>query len=292
MTDYPMQRIDDYRERAASRFTSLYAHADRLKALADIFAGRMQAMEDVLQQLLRERWVDDASGQQLDEMGEIVGEPRLDRADEFYRPAILVRILLNQAGGEPESLIRFIEVGFGADVVAYQEIYPAKVEIYTRLSEIGPSDQIEQSEFVLNTGDNLELSDGSLLEVRTVDRTVFAEQLAQIREIMAAGVGTLYFTESDTDIAFGTAEAGVEFGFAVDTGDDLVLDDGSLLEVVDGAEIDPPAEYVSGFLNVVPGGILLTESGGAVLAESGDDLALDIVENENAGTIAELFEVA
>jgi len=294
MTDWPVARIDDYRDRAEGRFTSLYSHAEKLKALADIFAGRMQAMEDVFQQLLRERWVDNAVGQQLDEMGAIVGEPRLGRTDEFYRPAIEVRIILNRAGGEPESLIRFIDVGFGADVVAYQEIYPAKIEVYTRLSEIGPSDQIEESEFVLDTGDNLELDDGSLLEVRTVDRSIFADQLAQIRAILAAGVGVLYFTETDTNIAWGTVETGVEFGFAVDTGDDLELSDGATLEIVDQTELDPPAEYITGFSDVLPAGTLLTEESGDLLTEASDPLTIEYAQRDGlvGGTIAELFEVA
>lgn len=247
MTDWPIEKIETHRADALARFTSQYQHAERLLDLAGISADRTQALEDVLQQLLRERWIDNAQGRQLDELGAIVGEPRLGRPDDLYRPAILVRITINRSGGEPEALIAFIDTAFGADVIAYQEMYPAKVEIYTRLSEIGPSDEVDVSEFVLDDDDNLELSDGSLLEVVTLDRGIFQDQLDQLRDVMAAGVGTLYFTESDTNLAFGTVEAGLVFGFDVDTEEPLELDDGSILEVIDGAEADDPADYIVGF---------------------------------------------
>jgi len=129
----------------------------------------MQELEDAVWSVLTERWVPEAVGAQLDEMGEIVGEPRLGRTDAEYRPAIELRISLNQSGGEPERIIEFLRRIAGADAVIYKEIWPAKIEIYVR-------------------GD--------------IDES----QARRVRELVPAGVGTIYITESGGELPFGVNE--------------------------------------------------------------------------------------
>jgi len=298
MTDWPVARIDDYRDRAEGRFTSLYSHAEKLKALADIFAGRMQAMEDVFQQLLRERWVDDAVGQQLDEMGAIVGEPRLGRTDRQYRPAIRLRIELNRSGGEPESVIRFVERGFGAEIVDYREIYPAKVEVYARLTSEGAGTSLSESDFVLDDGSFLELSNGDTLSVVTLDRKLFSEQVNRLREIVAAGVGKIFFTETDTFIALGVSEVASDLSLGLSDGSDLELSDGSGLSIIDASEVSTPPSYIAGLgeLGVADFELSLDDEY-ALELDSGETLGVtdqvDFIEGtQPRGALAELFEVS
>jgi len=232
---------------------------------------------------------------QLDELGEIVGEPRLGREDFVYRGAIRIRISLNRAGGEPESIIRFVQSAFGADVVAYQEVYPAKVEIYSRLSPEGPSDQVQIGNLELDDSELLILDDGSPLELRVLDRGIFGEQVDRLRDIVAAGVGTVYLTESDTNVALGTAETGVAGLFALDDDALLELDDGSPLRIIDAGVTKPPPEYVTfiGELEADDNWILSfgewTDSNEWV----DDALWLDtpFAGLDAGGTVAELFEV-
>ena len=297
MTDWPVERIDDHREQAIDRFTSQYAESEKLRALTGAFADRFQGLEDAAQQLLRERWVDDAIGQQLDELGEIVGEPRLDRGDETYRSAIRLRIILNRSGGEPESVIRFVREAFDAEIVAYTEIYPAKVEIYARIGSEGAGDQITVNGFELSDGNLLELSDGSTLDVTLLSRDVFESQVDRIREILPAGVGTLYFVESGENIVLGTTEFVGGESFELSDGDTLALDSGDTLEVFDATLGGTPPDYVAGLgeLGIADFELQLSDEFGLELDDGstfGVTDQIDYIEGTAPrGVVGELFEV-
>lgn len=297
MTDWPVERIDDHREQAIGRFTSQYHEAQKLRALTGAFVDRFKGLEDAAQQLLRERWVDDAIGQQLDELGEIVGEPRLDRGDETYRSAIRLRIILNRSGGEPESVIRFVREAFDAEIVAYTEIYPAKVEIYARIGSEGAGDQITVNGFELNDGNLLELSDGSTLDVTLLSRDVFESQVDRIREILPAGVGTLYFVESGENIVLGTTEFVGGESFELSDGDTLALDNGDTLEVFDATLGGTPPDYVAGLgeLGIADFELQLSDEFGLELDDGstfGVTDQIDYIEGTAPrGVVGELFEV-
>ncbi len=297
MTDWPVERIDDHREQAIGRFTSQYYEAEKLRALNGAFVDRYQGLEDAVQQLLRERWVNDAIGQQLDELGEIVGEPRLDRGDETYRSAILLRIILNRSGGEPESVIRFVRQAFDAEIVAYTEIYPAKVEIYARIGSEGAGDQITVNDFELNDGNLLELSDGSTLDVTILSRDVFESQVDRIREILPAGVGTLFFVESGENIVLGTTEFVGGESFELSGGDNLALNTGDTLEVFDATLGGTPPDYVAGLgeLGIADFELQLSDEFGLELNDGstfGVTDQIDYIEGTAPrGVVGELFEV-
>lgn len=297
MIDYPVERIDNHREQAIDRFTSQYFEAEKLRNLTGAFVDRYQGLEDAVQQLLRERWVDDAVGQQLDELGAIVGEPRLNRRDEVYRPAIRLRIILNRAGGEPESLIRFVRLAFDAEVVAYTEIYPAKVEIYARVGAEGAGEIFTINQFELNDGNLLELDDGSTLDVLVSSRELFESQVDRIREIMPAGVGTLFFVESGQDIAFGTTEIVEEQSLVTDQGEEIELSDGSTLAVFDFSEIDEAPDYIAGLGELGVADFELQLSDDFILElDDGSTFGvtdqIDYIEGTAPrGVVGELFEV-
>ena len=166
---WPFQQITDHNEVALSRYTYQYTEADTLQALTTLWAERMQALEDAAWSVLTERWIAPAAGVQLDELGDIVGEPRLGRTDETYRDALEVRISINRSGGEPERIIEFLTRIAGANQVLYQEVYPAKIELF-------------------------------------VGGDVSLEQAQRVREIVPAGVGTIYISESGGELPFGTSE--------------------------------------------------------------------------------------
>ena len=168
---WPYQRIEDHNETALSRYTSQYSEAETLHALTTLWAERMQALEDAAWSVLTQRWIEPAEGVQLDELGAIVGEPRLGRTDATYRDALETRISINRSGGEPERIIEFLLRIAGAEQVLYQEIYPAKIELF-------------------------------------VGGEVSFDQVQRVREIVPAGVGTIYITEAGGEPPFGTSELG------------------------------------------------------------------------------------
>ena len=294
---WPYEQIETHVDDARGRFTSQYAEAELLKGFSDLWAERIQSLEDAAWSVLTERWVPDAIGQQLDELGEIVGEPRLDRGDETYRSAIRLRIILNRSGGEPESVIRFVRQAFDAEIVAYTEIYPAKVEIYARIGSEGASDQITVNGFELSDGNLLELSDGSTLDVTLLSRDVLESQVDRIREILPAGVGTLYFVESGENIVFGTTEFVGGESFELSDGDTLALDTGDTLEVFDATLGGTPPDYVAGLgeLGIADFELQLSDEFGLELDDGstfGVTDQIDYIEGTAPrGVVSELFEV-
>jgi len=291
MTDWPIERIDNHAEQALGRFTSQYAHAETLKDVTGVFVGRYQTLEDVVQELLRNRWIEGAQGQQLDELGAIVGETRLERIDAAYRPAIILRAELNRSGGEPESIIGWVRRAFDAGIVVFIEMYPAKIEIYTRFGLAG--DVVEQGDFVLDNGDQLKLDDGDTLEVVSLERGEIASQIDRIKQIIPAGVGKVYFCESDDEFGFGVNEVvGGDFELALDDGDLLELDDGDTVELFDASVANIPPAWVRGTRELDSDWILYYgawDDDGVWLDSSQwiDEFSV----SEAAGTIAELFEV-
>ena len=298
MTDYPIEKIVTHRDDAIGRLTSQYDDATNLRDLVGLFADRYQGLENVSFELLKKRFIDGAEGVQLDELGEIVGEPRLGRSDRVYRSAIRLRVILNSAGGEPESVIRFAREGFGAQTVVFMEIFPAKVEVYVRLDPDSVSTDVFDAAFELSDGNLLELSDGSTLEVSVFDSQVLEAQVDRLREIVAAGIGKIYFTESGTEIAFGSTELRIDETLQLDDGSELELDDGSLLSIFDAATAEFPPQYVAGVGELGTREFELSLNDGAELElDSGDTLAVtdqtDPVEaTAPRGSVAELFEVA
>ena len=225
---WPIEQIETHVDDARGRFTSQYAEAELLKGLSDLWAERIQSLEDAAWSVLTERWLDVAVGQQLNELGAVVGEPRLGRSDEPYREAIQTRISINQSGGEPERIIEFLVRIAGADNVFYQERYPAKIEL-------------------------------------AVNGDVSLTQAQRVREIVPAGVGTIYISETGENLPFGTKDGPDDEPTNVDgVGElgihQLELDDGSLLELSDGSVLG------------------VTDRDDPILPTEG-------------GTIAELFEV-
>src|SRR5690554_2398096 len=185
MIDWPIRRIDTHTEDAVGRLTYQYSEAERLNALIELQAERMQVIEDAAYSVMTQRWVPQASGIQLDEMGAIVGEPRLGRTDAQYRPAILLKIEINRSGGQPEILIQFIRVAFNAELIVYNELWPAKVEIYFRAG-IGAENELVEYDFETHGGELVELDESSILQVVAPDDEFVLAQFARIRELLPA----------------------------------------------------------------------------------------------------------
>lgn len=257
--DWPIEREDDHVGVSDSRFTAQYDEMPQLKSLASVWAERIQVMEDAAYSLMVERWLDDAEGEQLDRLGAIVGEGRLDRNDTLYRQAIRARIQTNRGSGDAPTLLEYLSNATG-------------IELDQEFSE--------ESDLALSDGDTLELSDGDTLEVSeflgafrdirltesnpatwviyvgTEIRQPFASQMSPL---VAAGVGA-YLTSTDGQLPFGTKETGedapqgvggvsdyqIEFTDVLElsTSDTLELDNGDSLEILRTAS--PPEAPLSG----------------------------------------------
>ena len=82
------------------------------------------------------RNVVDATGDQLDIIGAIVGADRAGRIDADYRNAIFVEISVNNTGGQHTALHELIDVLTTATVIDITEVFPAALSIFINESDV------------------------------------------------------------------------------------------------------------------------------------------------------------
>jgi len=79
---------------------------NRLETLMSVLMRPFQRFENATIQLLTLRRVDTATGEQLNVLGRIVGQPRDGLVDVDYRRYIRARVATNRSAGKREDLIR------------------------------------------------------------------------------------------------------------------------------------------------------------------------------------------
>jgi hypothetical protein len=125
-----LTRIPSHYEAAITRLASQFKTKPRIQALVEDFIRPLDLLEDEIFRVLNFRWIDTATGQQLDGLGRIVGETRKGRNDQRYRLALRIRIAINVSKGTPEEVISIFSLVTGATDVRMYEYFPGVVEIY------------------------------------------------------------------------------------------------------------------------------------------------------------------
>lgn len=124
--------IANHVAKAKDRLIEQYKGKVRLEALIESIVNPLQEIEDVLNALGTNRWIDSASGVQLDKVGKIVGAYReTGQSDEDFRSIIKVQVILNLNQGTPEEIISAAQFYIGAIFIWYLEVYPAAVDIFS-----------------------------------------------------------------------------------------------------------------------------------------------------------------
>lgn len=124
--------ISDHIARAKNRLIEQYKGKPKVEGVVEALVKPFQDIEDVLQQLKTERWIDTAIGVQLDKIGEIVGAEReIEQNDDDYRLLIKAKIIMNLNQGTPEEVIAAAKFFIGAAFIWYLEVYPAAVDIFS-----------------------------------------------------------------------------------------------------------------------------------------------------------------
>lgn len=125
MTD----QINNHVEDAESNLLQQYREATKLKALLSALNIQVQNIEDALFSLFEGRWIENATGQVLDDFGEIIGQERQGFDDTFYRVLLYVKMGENISQGETERVIDVYKIITQATIVQMREIFPAGVEL-------------------------------------------------------------------------------------------------------------------------------------------------------------------
>lgn len=149
-------KIDNYAERLKSLLLHQFQDKETFLGFVDGFAISAQDLEDELFRFFNELSLNEAIGQQLDGIGEILGEPRLARNDDDYRAFLSVRITINISRGEPETLISVLAAITESTFVLLTEVFPARVEMFFNGATI-PANLIDNMKLVKPAGVQLVL---------------------------------------------------------------------------------------------------------------------------------------
>jgi hypothetical protein len=91
---------------ALARLGEQFKSQPNLVAFLTAHVAPLQDIEDALQQLLLERQVDTAIGDQLDALGALVGQARAGLSDDNYRRYVRARIMANRSKAIVEDLLQ------------------------------------------------------------------------------------------------------------------------------------------------------------------------------------------
>ncbi len=271
----PIRLIDNHADRMAGLLIQQFKDSPRLNALVRALGEMAQDLEGAAWDTSRFRNLSSAYGQQLDGLGEILGEPRFGRSDEVYRLWLYFRIFINTSKGRPEDMIevcRFVtnEGAAGGDV-KYWENWPASLQLFTDgLFIPGTPDPDDAVDLELDDGDTLELSDGDTLEVQPGKPEEINSLVDILKSIAPVAVGILPVAFSLGVYPFGMGGDFVPSDFELSDGDALEFDDGDTLAVQAGDQ----SENEWGFFSEIVTEDLELDDGDALELDTGDILAL------------------
>lgn len=146
--------IADHSSQAIDRLTSQFKDKEKISGFISAFVDQVQELETVFQDLLSDRSLNQASGEQLDGLGRIVGIERGGRNDADYKNLIIAKIGQNTSKGLAENLINVFILLTSSSRVHFIEYYPAECEIYADvdISTLNTEDIYEFCQKVLSGG--------------------------------------------------------------------------------------------------------------------------------------------
>lgn len=282
------------------RMVSLLLHqfhgAANLENLINGIGERGQDVEHTLWSIYNDRWLDTATGAQLDGLGDILGELRFGRDDDTYRLWLRFRIFINTSLGRPEDLIevcRFVtNEGRDGGRVRYWENWPASVQLFTDgLFIPGMRDPFFDGLLELDDTALFELSDGSSLIINPGRPEHISSLIDLLKSVAPVAVGIIPVGYSLGNFPFSVAGDLLPVDFALDDGALLELDTGDTLAV--NPSVASPG-MGGGFAEIVPVGFAL-DDGALLELDSGDTLAVidggnPAFETTGAGMLIEVIQ--
>jgi hypothetical protein len=151
-------KITNHADRAVSLLIEQFEKKPLLTGTLRAFVNQLQVTENQLSDVLILRFLDNATGAQLDGMGDIVG--LLSRADlglseEDYKALIGFRIYVNSGAGEASTVLNALAFITQATTTKLVELFPAAIELETNGTVI-PDDLIEIMQAIVGAGVRLD----------------------------------------------------------------------------------------------------------------------------------------
>lgn len=123
-------QINDHFQKAKARLLTQFKQQPRIEGLLEALCIPIQELEDVFFNMMDNRSIYSALGQQLDLWGEVLAQPRNGITDdELYRITLLAKVAQNISKGTPEDVIVVYKLLMRADYIEYQEEQPARFSL-------------------------------------------------------------------------------------------------------------------------------------------------------------------
>lgn len=110
---------------------SIQTETTRIDAVVRAFVTQLQSVEDGATGVRLLTRLQNASGAQLDGIGQILGVDRANRTDADYKTALYFQMFLNGSAGEPETLLAALRFMTQADHTRLYELFPGVVQLET-----------------------------------------------------------------------------------------------------------------------------------------------------------------
>lgn len=104
----PLERVTTHVEDGLDLLLDQFKGKPRLRGWLASYLRQVQLLEDAIYDVIVARMIARAVGDQLDQIGRLVGERRLDRNDTIYRVFIRARILTNRSNGTAPELLAIL----------------------------------------------------------------------------------------------------------------------------------------------------------------------------------------
>ena len=115
---------------AVARLITQYKNSPNIIGVITVFAQQIQVIENALINMNILRYLNGASGVQLDNIGSIVGIARTTgQTDAQYINDIFAQIKINTSDGQPEQVIQTFQLFTGTAQVRLFEFFPGEVLI-------------------------------------------------------------------------------------------------------------------------------------------------------------------
>lgn len=117
----------DRQATAVALLIDIFQSKEKFVQLLSSYTEQTQELEDAIFQVFYAFYVGTAVGEQLEAIGEIVGEGRGGLSDADYRVRIRTRILINKSSGTINDILTIMELTLGNPLATfhYQPDYPA-----------------------------------------------------------------------------------------------------------------------------------------------------------------------
>lgn len=114
-----------------SRVIDTLKDKENFNKLLSVFLTELNQLETEMYKLAGSKNINNSSGIWLDYIGKIVAEPRNNRNDDDYRSALLLKVSVNNADGTIKALISIVRSFTEASDVYYCSYFPAYYVVST-----------------------------------------------------------------------------------------------------------------------------------------------------------------